>query len=244
MPDACEQMELPLFSPRSFEEILAEKNMGDVSVIFNPRMKNSWRMKIHSFSGRRTLNLPAYFEHAPQEIKEALVEWVMLFPKKRLRKTPDFLKRKKSLERPVLEYIATSGNVRRRSRKITPENCNPRGLVYDLQEVFGSLNAAYFKGALSSYLRWNKNRGRSYQSTFSDIHGKKQNLISIAQMYNRPDVPRFAVESIMFHEMLHIAIPPYKRNYRNIIHGREFKRVERLFPHYHQWRTWEKEHFR
>jgi hypothetical protein len=110
-----------------------------------------------------------------------------------------------------------------------------------LREVFSSLNATYFNGTLTSFIRWGKSRGRSYQTTFTDEQGKRQNLISIAQLYNRPDVPRFAMESIVYHEMLHIAIPPFKRNFKNIIHGRDFKRAEQSFPYFTQWRQWEKD---
>ncbi len=242
MPDPCEQMELSLFSSRSFEEILASKGIRGVAVVANPRLKNGWRLKFHSFSGKRTLSVPSYFENAPEKIKEAVIAWTQLFPQTKYRRRSDFLKQKKILEHPVLEFIASSGLTRKKTGKITPGTFDSKGRIYDLQEVFESLNASYFKGGLSSFIRWNKHRGRSYQTTFTDAQGKRHNLISIAQMYNHADVPRFAVESIVFHEMLHIAIPPYKRNYKNVIHGKEFKQAERSFPYFKQWRQWEKEH--
>ena len=63
-------------------------------------------------------------------------------------------------------------------------------------------------------------------------------MITIAGIYNDPTVPRFAIESIMFHEMLHIAIPPFQKNGRNVIHGSAFRQAEKTFPHYHTWRQW------
>jgi hypothetical protein len=198
-------------------------------------------MRIHSFSGRRTLSVPSYFERAPEKIKEAVIEWALLFPKKKHRKRSDFSRQKRILEHDVLEYIATSGNARKKVRNVALNSFQSKGRVYDLQEIFNSLNTSYFNGKLASYIRWNKNRTRSYQTMFTDTQGRRQNLISIAQLYNRPDAPRFAVESIVFHEMLHIAIPPYKRNFQNVIHGKEFKRAERSFPYFRQWRQWEKE---
>jgi predicted SprT family Zn-dependent metalloprotease len=57
-------------------------------------------------------------------------------------------------------------------------------------------------------------------------------------------VPRHAIEGIVFHEMLHIAIPPYKRSGKNVIHGPEFRKAERGFPHFNAWRKWEKEHLK
>jgi|WetSurMetagenome_2_1015567.scaffolds.fasta_scaffold295026_1 hypothetical protein len=242
MHDSCEQLELPLFSSLSFEEILGFKGIRDVAVVLSPRLKNSWRVKFHSFSKKRTLFVPSYFQQAPDKIKEAVIEWAALFPKRKHARRSDFLRQKKSLEHVVLEFIISSGQVRKRARKVVPGSFPSEGIVYDLQEVFDLINATYFGGAVASHIRWNKNRGRSYQTSFTDTHGNKHNLISIAQMYNRPGVPRFAIESIVYHEMLHIAIPPYKRNFKNVIHGREFKRAEQSFPYFKQWRKWEKEH--
>jgi hypothetical protein len=241
MTDCCEQMELPLLSPLSFDEILASKGIRDIVVAPRPRLKNSWRMKIHSFSCRRTLYVPSYLENAPENIKEAVIAWAMLFPKKHHRKRPDFSKQKKILERMVLDYMTASGHAHKRIRKVSPNTFQSKGRFFDLQEVFDSLNESYFNGKLASFIRWNNNRGRSYQTTFTDTHGGRQNLISIAQLYNRLDTPRYAVEAIVFHEMLHIAVPPYKRNFRNVIHGKEFKLAERSFPYFKQWQQWERE---
>jgi hypothetical protein len=204
-------------------------------------LKSSWRMKIHSLSDRRTVSVPAYFEDAPKKVKMAVIEWTLLFPRKFRRKRPDFRERKKKLEQVVLEFIAASGKAHTAIRRIASQDFRSIGRIYDLREVFQSLNASYFDGKLSSYIRWGKSRGRSYQTAFTDAHGQRQNLISIAQIYNASDVPRCAIEGIVYHEMLHIAVPPYKCNSKNIIHGREFKRAERSFPHFTEWRQWERQ---
>jgi hypothetical protein len=237
----CEQMELPLFIPRSFDDLLSLKGVRNILIAPNARLKSSWRLKIHSFSGRRTLTIPSYFENAPENIKEALIEWAMLVPIKKHRKQSLLSHQKKTLEQIVLRYIAESGNAHNRLRKIASLTFQSQGCSYDLREVFSHVNVTYFNGKLTSFIRWGKSRGRSYQTSFNDQQGQRQNLISIAQLYNRPDVPRFAIESIVYHEMLHIAIPPFKRNCKNVIHGQDFKRAERSFPYFKQWRQWEKD---
>jgi alpha-N-acetylglucosamine transferase len=40
--------------------------------------------------------------------------------------------------------------------------------------------------------------------------------------------------------MLHIAIPPCKKNGRQIIHGPDFKKAENSLPYIKQWHAWEK----
>ena len=241
MPETCEQMEMPLFERWSFEDLLARKGIHDVTVSLNPRLKSGWRMKIHSLSGRRTVSVPSYFENAPEKVKEAVIEWALLCPLKKRGKQPVLRERKKKLERVVMEFITVSGKTHGAVRRVPVEGFRSEGRVYDLREIFHCLNDSYFEGKLSSHIRWGKSRGRSYQTTFTDAHGQRQNLISIALLYNAPDVPRFAVEGIVFHEMLHIAVPPYKRDFKNVIHGREFKRAERSFPHFMQWRQWERQ---
>jgi hypothetical protein len=233
-------MELPLFAPFSFHELLLRRGTDNLDVRLNSRMKRSWRVKINGLSGKRTLTVPSLFEDAPDAIKEALVEWALLAPQRKHKKNAAFLQRKKQLEHIIWEYVASSGKKTERVVDIASYSFQTAGRLYDLREVFDCMNVRYFDGKLTSHVRWNKSSRRSYQTSFSDPSGQRHNLISIARAYNRPDVPRFAIEAIMYHEMLHIAIPPFKRNLHNVIHGSEFKRAERSFPHFKEWRHWEK----
>jgi hypothetical protein len=73
-----------------------------------------------------------------------------------------------------------------------------------------------------------------------DPAGNRVNLITIAGVYDLPTVPRFAIEAILHHEMLHIAIPPVRGTGRSVIHGSAFKTAEKKFEHYLKWRAWEK----
>jgi predicted metal-dependent hydrolase len=45
-------------------------------------------------------------------------------------------------------------------------------------------------------------------------------------------MPRFLVEYLLFHEMLHIKFPVERDGHRRIIHSRAFRAAERKFPHY------------
>ncbi len=241
MADCCEQLELPLFTPLSFEEILSQKNIRNLTFAVNSRLKNGWRVIIQASTGSRTLVVPAYFENAPMPVKNALIEWALLPPLRKSGKSSIAFKRKKELERLAWNYGRLHGKPAARVRILSRCSFQAVGRRYDLKEVFNALNTDYFNGRLSSFVRWNKSRRRSYQTVFTDEHGRRHNLISIAQTYNRPDVPRFAIEGIVFHEMSHIEIPPYTKNSRAIVHGPEFKRMERSFPYYSQWRQWERE---
>jgi hypothetical protein len=239
-----EQLELPLFSPMSFDALIQKTGAKGLTVVLNNRLKRGWSVKINSFSAKRTLTIPRYFEDAPETIKTALIEWAHLPVSRRRKKTSPVFQRKKQLERAVWEYVEQSGNKADKVRLANPNTFSTQGRVYDLREVFDALNATYFSGKLSSYIRWNKSNWRSYQTFFVDKSKTRLSLISVAQTYNKIGVPRFAIEGIVYHEMLHIAIPPYKRGGKNVIHGPEFRKTERGFPHFNAWRRWEKEHLK
>ncbi len=241
--DRVEQLTLDLFPPRSFNELCSEQKQRDIEILFNSRLRKSWYVKINRNSNRRELHLPPVFENAPEEIKLALIEWVMLSSQRRRRGCRQItIQRRKSIERRLFDYLAEhSPQLFDKPKK--PFRPGPtKGCRWDLKEVFDSLNEKYFCNRLSSFLRWGCASSKtSYQSTRKDNAGKTVHCITIAGIYNHPSVPRFAIESIMYHEMLHIHIPPRKENDRTITHGKDFKMLERSFPHYPEWRKWERE---
>ena len=56
-------------------------------------------------------------------------------------------------------------------------------------------------------------------------------------------VPRYFVEMVVFHEMLHQIHPPAVDGAgRRVVHGTEFRAAERRFPGYLRARAWEKAH--
>jgi hypothetical protein len=238
-----EQLELPLFPSPSFNDVL-HRHGTNLHIVFNKRLKRGWSVKINPLFGKRTLTVPSYFEDAPEKVKSALIEWALMPATRRYKKLSGNAQRKKQIEHFIWEYVEASGNKAEKKFSINPDTLRTEGRIYDLLEVFNKLNTAYFNSRIVSYIRWNKSAWRSYQTFYVDKQGKRNSLISIAQTYNRPDVPRFAIEGIVFHEMLHIAIPPYKRGHQNVIHGAEFKRAERQFQFFKEWRRWEKEHLK
>jgi hypothetical protein len=68
---------------------------------------------------------------------------------------------------------------------------------------------------------------------------ERDNLVRIHPVLDRPEVPEFVVESIVYHEMLHAALPPTRsRNGRRRVHTAEFRRRERLYARFEEAEAW------
>ena len=56
----------------------------------------------------------------------------------------------------------------------------------------------------------------------------------ISRVFDHARVPRYAVEYILYHEMLHLKHPVKLRGSRRCVHSAEFQAEEKIFPHLEQ----------
>jgi len=104
---------------------------------------------------------------------------------------------------------------------------SPRGHVYDLEQIFDELNLRFFHGLLARpQMTWSQIRSRRSLGHYDPAH----NAIVVSRVFDHPRVPRYAVEYIVYHEMLHLKHPVRLRGSRRCVHGPEFQAEERLFP--------------
>lgn len=244
--ESAVQTVLPLFETRSFHELVAASYRDRLTVRISNRLKNGWYVRLNRTTGMRQLTVPAYLVDAPQDIKEALIEWALMPSPRRSSRKRELQQRRKQLESHVWSY-ANAYVPGRRARQHDPRSfeTRTRGQIYDLRELFDTLNARYFGGRLRSAVRWGGHASTtSYQTEKMGLDGKPFSLITIAGVYDHPKVPRYAIEGVMFHEMIHVELPVLRRNGRRVIHGREFKQREQSSPYLAQWRAWERTHLR
>jgi predicted metal-dependent hydrolase len=106
-----------------------------------------------------------------------------------------------------------------------------RGHHYHLEEIFDDLNRRFFHGLMGRpQLTWSQNHARSSLGHYDPAH----NAIVISRVFDNPRVPRYAVEYILFHEMLHLKHPVRLMGSRRCVHSREFRAEEKLFPELEQ----------
>jgi predicted metal-dependent hydrolase len=102
-----------------------------------------------------------------------------------------------------------------------------RGHHYHLEEIFDDLNRRFFHGLMGRpQLTWSQTHARSSLGHYDPAH----NAIVISRVFDHPRVPRYAVEYILYHEMLHLKHPVKLRGSRRCVHSREFLAEEKSFP--------------
>ncbi len=103
-----------------------------------------------------------------------------------------------------------------------------KGHTYDLETVFDDLNTRFFCGLLGRpQMTWSRDHARNSLGHYDPAH----NAIVVSRVFDHPRVPHYAVEYIVYHEMLHLKHPVKLRGSRRCVHSAEFQAEERLFPH-------------
>lgn len=106
-----------------------------------------------------------------------------------------------------------------------------RGQVYDLDQVFEELNQQFFFGLLARpQMTWSRSHARNSLAHYDPAH----NAIVVSRVFDHARVPRYTLEYIVYHEMLHLKHPVKLRGSRRCVHGPEFQAEEKLFPHLEQ----------
>jgi predicted metal-dependent hydrolase len=102
-----------------------------------------------------------------------------------------------------------------------------RGHFYDLDAIFEDLNTRFFHGLMARpRMSWSQTKTRRILGHYDPAH----NAIVISRLFDHPGAPKFVLEYIVYHEMLHLKHPVKLRGSRRCVHSAEFQAEERLFP--------------
>ena len=102
-----------------------------------------------------------------------------------------------------------------------------QGEIYNLEQIFEDLNRRFFHGLLGRpELTWSPNHARNHLGHYDPAH----NTIVVSRVFDRAEVPRYAIEYLVYHEMLHLKYPVKLRGSRRCVHPPEFQADEKQFP--------------
>ena len=106
-----------------------------------------------------------------------------------------------------------------------------QGRTYNLESIFDNLNTRFFYGLLACpRMTWSRDHARNRLGHYDPAH----NAIVVSRAFDHPRVPCYAVEYIVYHEMLHLKHPVQLCGSRRCVHSAEFQAEEKLFPHLDQ----------
>ena len=175
--------------------------------------------------GRLVVGLSDLLEGAPPSVLEAIAFILIAklyrkpIPKRYQLRYRQFLNR-----RVIRDKVHAIRRVR--GRKWIGE---PAGNHFHLEEIFDELNEKYFNSLLGRpRLSWSRTVSRTLLGHWDAAH----NAIIVSKLFDRPDTPRYLVEYILYHEMLHLKHPVEHCRSRRCVHSLAFRAEEKLFPHF------------
>jgi hypothetical protein len=103
----------------------------------------------------------------------------------------------------------------------------PKGQYYDLDQVFEDLNLRFFHGLMARpQMTWSGNKSLRSLGHYDPAH----NTIVVSRVFDGARVPQYAIDYLVYHEMLHLRHPVKLRGSRRSVHPKAFREEEKLFP--------------
>lgn len=179
------------------------------------------------------ISLHRMFLGAEPEVIEALARFVH-------KSTPDARRIIREFINHHRELIASARSVSAPRRAVIG---SARGKLHNLHERAAKLNESHFRGALSYAIIWGRpvRGGKSQRHVTLGTWNDRQRVIRIHPMLDLPNVPTFFLDYIIYHEMVHIAVPSRveEESGRLYHHTPEFYALETSYPRYAEARQWE-----
>lgn len=163
-----------------------------------------------------------------------------------------FVESKKGSEKARLALAAIREHFSRHRSEQRPAPrrvLRSQGVALDLRQVAADLNERYFDNRLKVEITWGKGPAEAHRcqrartsSLQLGSYSYEDRLIRIHRVLDQPGIPRYVVEAVVFHELVHAALPPVVRNGRRYFHTPEFRRREREYRHLAKADQWIQEH--
>jgi hypothetical protein len=141
------------------------------------------------------------------------------------------------------DFIDDNGFRLARRKRGTP--LHTKGKHHDLLALFEKTNDRYFDGSVNALITWGKrgtSKSRDRKTIKLGSYGLADRLIRVHPALDQKWVPRYFVNYIVYHEMLHHVIPGSRGLGRVNLHPPEFKEREREFRHFQRSLDWERKH--
>ncbi len=215
---------------------LLDRRLSTLKLTDNQRTILSFRPE-GAAPARFQIRLHRSFLWAPEEVLRA----VSIFVQSR-KKSP---RAQEALLR-IREHFDQNRGGSGRKRRIV---LRPVGEAYDLEKLRDRLVEGHFAaqnatGRLTVPItwgrqsRWRKPTRRRTSTIQLGSYNFEDHVIRIHPLLDDAEVPRYVVESVIYHELLHAAMPPVASGNRRCVHSPEFRRREQQFPEHRRAERW------
>ena len=233
--------QLDLFAPRLWPKELQRDSASRLADALASLLCEGVRLVVHDnrstmVSYRRGGGVVEYRVHhmfldAPADVVDALAEFAA---------SRSMAGKRRAAGDRIDAYVRSH---RARIAAPRPARLVALGTTHDLQAIFDRLNGTWFGGKIEARIGWGAVQGRRRRRTIkTGVYVQDARVIRIHRALDRPEVPEMYVAMVVFHEMLHQAVPALERDGRRVVHGAEFRRLERAYPDYGRARAWEEAH--
>ena len=191
----------------------------DVRFFAFSNLNNTIRLR----QGKILVRLSDLLEGAPAPVLHAILHILIA---KLYRKQIDRVHAARYRKYSGTEAIATKMHLIRQMRG-RKRIAGVQGEHYHLEEIFEELNQRFFHGLMARpQLTWSNNHSRYSLGHYDPAH----NTIVVSRIFDQANVPRYAIDYLLYHEMLHLRHPVKMRGSRRCVHSRAFQEEEKLFP--------------
>jgi len=213
----------------AFSQIGSASEQPDIEVVFYPYagLNNTIRVR----KRRVFVRISDVLTDAPLPVLRAIAFILVakLF-RRRVPKSWDQLYRSYATSPQVVR--SSERTRQKRGRKVLS---GPQGKFYNLESAFARLNALYFDNTLTQpTLSWSQRRTYRIFGHHDPVH----NTIIVSKTLDAEDVPRYVLDYILYHEMLHLIHRPKISNGRWYYHTPAFKADEKKYAFYNEATVW------
>ena len=233
-PSISAPPDLPLVLPSPLVNLLLNQIFAEEYRALRPRAPippvrarfyrfTSLNTTIRLREGELRVHISDLLEGAPEAVLRAIAHILLAkLYRKPVQAVHSARYRRYTLSEPVVRQTERIRQLRGRKRVVSA-----KGQRWDLDEVFESLNTRFFHGLLGRpVLTWSEHSARRLLGHYDAAH----NTIMVSRVFDRMDTPRYAIEYLLYHEMLHLKHPVTIRSGRRCVHPAAFQEEEKLFP--------------
>lgn len=212
-----------------FRRVNKQLSGGRVLVEYHPyaELKHTWRER----RGTLYFRISDYMDKSAEDVIEALA-WYLLCrayckpcPVGMAEKYLDHARSRTLWEPKRQVFIGRARNL----------SFRPVGTYRDLGSVFDYVNAGYFDGRIRRPdLAWTKESPSSRLGFYFEA----LDLMGANRVLDSDRVPRYVLEFVVYHELLHGVLNSKGTPIRRVHHTKEFRELERQFSMYSEAERW------